>query len=88
MERGNLARSTRLNPKLPRTAPEESMICGKFSGEKRAEFGAHYHCERNHQGKGNKLLFRMRAINPKARPLSVECRHRLEGLRKYYRRAA
>jgi len=32
------------------------------------EFSAHYHGERNHQGKGNNLLFRMLPINRTARP--------------------
>ena len=53
-----------------------------------AEYGRHYHSERNHQGKGNRLLF------PDAREqwnpprCSIECRQRLGGLLKYYRRAA
>jgi len=53
-----------------------------------AEFSAHYHGERNHQGKDNKLLFpsvgptRRRHGNP------IECRRRLGGLLKYYARAA
>jgi putative transposase len=51
-----------------------------------AEYSRHYHGERNHQGKGNKLLF----PNPEElnQPGPVECRHRLCGLLKYYRRAA
>jgi putative transposase len=46
----------------------------------------HYHGERNRQGKGNRLLF----PNPDElnQPGPVECRHRLGGLLKYYRRAA
>lgn len=44
------------------------------------EFCAHYHGERNHQGKGNKLLF------PEAG--DVQSRQRLGGLLKYYGRAA
>ena len=50
------------------------------------EFVEHYHCERNHQGKGNVLLF------PGARPASherpVQCRQRLGGLLRYYHREA
>jgi putative transposase len=45
-----------------------------------AEFCAHYHGERNHQGKGNKLLL--------SEAGDVECRQRLGGLLKYYGRAA
>jgi putative transposase len=51
-----------------------------------AEYSRHYHSERNHQGKNNKLLF------PSPDELNqlgtVHCRHRLGGLLKYYRRAA
>jgi len=50
------------------------------------EFGAHYHGERNHQGKGNVLLFpcdktRMTKSGP-----SIRCHERLGGLLKYYYR--
>ena len=53
-----------------------------------AEFSAHYHGERNHQGKGNKLLFPEAGDKPKQRGHPVACRHRLGGLLKYYGRAA
>jgi len=53
-----------------------------------AEFSAHYHGERNHQGKGNKLLFPDADDKPKTQGHAVECRHRLGGLLKYYGRAA
>ena len=52
------------------------------------EFQEHYHAERNHQGKGNKLLF------PRPTPLesplrgTVRCQKRLGGLLKYYEREA
>jgi len=50
------------------------------------EFIAHFHSERNHQGKENALLF------PAPIPLSargtVRCRQRLGGLLRYYCRAA
>ena len=52
------------------------------------EFVAHYHEERNHQGKDNLLLF------PPAQPSSspgggaVECKQRLGGMLKYYYRKA
>jgi hypothetical protein len=52
-----------------------------------AEFSAHYHGERNHQGKGNQLLFPAAGHKPKQRGRTVECRHRLGGLL-YYGRAA
>jgi len=51
-----------------------------------SEFTAHYHSERNHQGKGNALLFP--ASMTKAPRRSVRCRLRLGGLLRYYWRAA
>ena len=52
------------------------------------EYSRHYHHERNHQGKGNRLLFpdAHQTRNPRCR--SIECRQRLGGLLKYYQRAA
>ena len=53
------------------------------------EYLVHYHQERNHQGRGNILLFpstTMRAA-PVDEP-SVRCRERLGGLLKYYHREA
>ena len=48
----------------------------------------HHHFERNHQGKGNLLLFPSpdQPLCPKRR--TVRCRHRLGGLLKFYSRAA
>jgi transposase InsO family protein len=52
-----------------------------------AEYLAHYHAERNHQGKQNVLLFPASAdACPRASP--VICKQRLGGLLKYYARAA
>jgi putative transposase len=53
-----------------------------------AEFSAHYHSERNHQGKGNKLLFPDAGDKTKLRAHAVECRQRVGGLLKFYARAA
>jgi putative transposase len=48
-----------------------------------AEYVAYYHHERNHQGKGNVLLFPMsRADEGRISP--IHCRERLGGLLKYY----
>ena len=54
-----------------------------------SEFIEHYHAERNHQGKGNLLLFPSpdATPNPKIRAV-VRCRERLGGLLKHYSRAA
>ena len=51
-----------------------------------SEFIAHYHTERNHQGKGNVLLFPAAAKPTRRR--TVCCRDRLGGLLRYYCRAA
>ena len=50
------------------------------------EFIAHFHSERNHQGKRNLLLFPSPART--TTPRSVRCRERLGGLLRYYSRAA
>jgi hypothetical protein len=48
------------------------------------EYNTHYHQERNHQGKNNRLLF----PQPSPRGQTLSCRHRLGGILKYYERAA
>ena len=53
-----------------------------------AEFSAHCHNERNHQGKGNKLLFLRSALPESPRRGKVRCHERLGGLLKYYHRKA
>jgi transposase InsO family protein len=52
------------------------------------EFVEHFHTERNHQGKGNILLFPSNETREGRRRRSVSCRERLGGLLKYYCRAA
>jgi hypothetical protein len=49
-----------------------------------SEFTAHYHLERNHQGKGNKLLTPLVGL----RGRKIHCHQRLGGLLKFYARAA
>ncbi len=51
------------------------------------EYVAHYHHERNHQGKGNVLLFPTSRADER-RIGSIHCRERLGGLLKYYTRVA
>jgi Homeodomain-like domain len=52
-----------------------------------SEYVLHFHSERNHQGKGNVLLFPHAIKNRREHP--VQCRERLGGrLRYYYREAA
>lgn len=47
------------------------------------EYEAHYHTERNHQGKGNVLLFPLCGQGNKGEG-PIQCRERLGGLLKYY----
>jgi hypothetical protein len=50
------------------------------------EYVEHYHAERNHQGKGNVLLFP--SARKASRQLPVQCRERLGGLLRYYHQDA
>ena len=43
------------------------------------EYSRHYHHERNHQGKGNRLLFPDVAAKPHPSNHSIHCRQRLGG---------
>jgi len=49
-----------------------------------AEYSRHYHHERNHQGKGNVLLFPDTAKKLSPKNSGIECRQRLGGLLRYY----
>ena len=76
-----------------RTVKEECLSKLILFGEaslRRAltQFQEHYHSERNHQGKGNVLLFPHGEELPKSRRSSIECSERLGGLLKYYHRRA
>jgi len=51
-----------------------------------SEYVAHYHAERNHQGKSNVLLFPQVAETRRDGP--VQCRERLGGLLHYYHQEA
>jgi hypothetical protein len=48
------------------------------------EYVIHYHQERNHQGKGNVLLFPSKHEPASSLDRSVRCRERLGGLLKYH----
>jgi hypothetical protein len=66
----------------------QSIFIGERSlQEALADFAAHYHTERNHQGVGNQLLIPGEEVGQKTG--DIACRERLGGLlRYYYRRAA
>jgi len=51
-------------------------------------YEAHYHQERNHQGKDNVLLFPLPTQAVRGEQEKVRCRERLGGLLKYYEREA
>ena len=51
------------------------------------QYEEHFHHERNHQGKGNVLLFPS-VSQDTARAGPIWCRERLGGLLKYYERGA
>lgn len=53
-----------------------------------SNFLEHYHQERNHQGKGNVLLFPVSAAPEPSSAGAIRCRQRLSGLLNYYSRAA
>ena len=52
------------------------------------EYLIHYHQERNHQGKNNRLLFPSQNFNPDEKGSEITCRSRLGGVLKYYYRSA
>jgi hypothetical protein len=52
------------------------------------EFVAHCHEERNHQRKGNLLLFPSADLSSPPGSNAIECKQRLGGMLKYYYREA
>jgi putative transposase len=64
------------------------ILCGEASlRHALTQYVTHFHHERNHQGKGNVLLFPVvRQDAPCEGP--IQCRKRLGGLLKYYERDA
>ena len=52
------------------------------------QYVAHYHGERNHQGKQNRLLFPLPIRGANRDNGIVRCKERLGGLLKYYEREA
>jgi putative transposase len=88
------ARSPNLNAyaeRWGRSVKEECLSKPILFGERSlrqalSEYVHHYHEERNHQGKGNVLLF-PRNRHPD-RERRVQCRERLGGLLRYYHQEA
>ena len=68
---------------------DRMILFGEGSlGRALREYVAHYHSERNHQGKGNVLLFPAAAQAKNRVGGSVGCKERLGGLLKYHHRKA
>jgi putative transposase len=88
------ARSRNLNAyseRWVRSAKEECLSKLILFGERSlrramSEYVAHYHAERNHQGKSNVLLFPQ--VTETRCDKAVKCRERLGGLLRYYHRDA
>ena len=91
------ARSPNLNAhaeRWVRSIKEECLSKLILFGEKSlrrvvSDFLEHFHQERNHQGKGNMLLFPISSVARESAPSNaIRCRERLGGLLKYYSRVA
>ena len=90
------ARSPNLNAyaeRWVRSVKEEALskliIFGEASLRRTlSEYLVHFHAERNHQGKGNVLLFPMTRQSALSSDRPVHCCERLGGLLKYYHREA
>jgi putative transposase len=88
------ARSPNLNAyaeRWVRSVKEECLSKVILLGERSlrralSEYVDHFHAERNHQGKGNVLLFPR--VTDRQREGPVRCRERLGGLLRYYDREA
>jgi hypothetical protein len=88
------ARSPNLNAyaeRWVRSVKEECLSKVILFGERSlrralSNYVDHFHAERNHQGKGNVLLFPR--VNDRQREGPVRCRDRLGGLLRYYHREA
>jgi putative transposase len=88
------ARSPNLNAyaeRRVRSVKEECLSKVILFGERSlrrtlSDYVEHFHAERNHQGKGNVLLFPR--VTDRQREGPVRCRDRLGGLLRYYHREA
>ena len=90
------ARSPNLNAyaeRWVRSAKEEClsklMLCGEASLRRAlSKFVDQFHAERNHQGKGNVILYPRQEVRQHQPRSRVRCRERIGGLLKYYSYAA
>ena len=73
-------------PSAPEICLSKVILFGERSLRRAlSEYVHHFHAERNHQGKGNVLLF---PRGPNIRDGPVQCRERLGGLLRFYHREA
>ena len=85
---GSRTETVRKPASLASQVPGKLILVGESSLRRALQqYLLHYHEERNHQGKENRILF---PFHPKARRKegAVQCRERLGGLLKYYEREA
>ena len=66
----------------------KAQIKERSLGRALQQYGAHYHEERNHQGRQNLLLFPRPSAGACKAEGTIRCRERLGGLLKYYDRQA
>jgi putative transposase len=67
---------------------EAHLVRGETAAPSLQQYVAHYHEERNHQGKQNRLLFPLPNRGTSGDHGIVRCKERLGGLLKYYEREA
>ena len=74
---------------VPATPSQDGDPFGRRAGWRALRhYEAHYHEERNHQGKDNVLLFPLPTQAVGGEQEKLRCRERLGGLLKYYEREA
>jgi len=73
---------------MPLQERKELILFGESSLRRALQqYLLHYHEERNHQGKGNRILFPFQT-EARRKEGAVQCRERLGGLLRYYEREA
>ena len=85
---GSRTETVRKSASLASQVPGKLILVGESSLRRALQqYLLHYHEERNHQGKGNRILFPFQT-EARRDMGAVRCRERLGGLLKYYEREA
>ena len=85
---GSRTETVRKPASLASQVPGKLILVGESSLRRALQqYLLHYHEERNHQGKGNRILFPFQT-DARRDMGAVRCRERLGGLLKYYEREA